>query len=264
MTTRKLAPAMPKTQDRTVTDGKYKFDEAKHVHTFEGKPLMGVTTILKVIGKGDALVQWSANETTKYIRSKVAYAIPGKDGGYWAVKPSDVEDAGKAWKSNRDKAGNFGSNVHSAIEQWIKNKTNSLEVLTNLNEMETKAVNNFFGWVKENNITFLECEKHVYSKKMWVGGILDLVFEKDGKIYVGDIKTSSGIYPEYFFQMAAYDLCINEMHDKYKDIDGYTIINLKKTGQIEVETNYGRDQNKEAFKAALTLHKILQTTKKTI
>lgn len=253
---------MPKTQDRTVTDGKYQFDEAKHAHTLDGKPLMGVTTILKVIGKGDALVQWSANMAVDFLE---ANWINYFDHEKMMPSASLLKEAKTAWRTNRDKAGGFGSNVHNAIEQYVKHlDSGDPFTMNNLDEKETVAVMNFIEWASTENIKFLECEKHVYSKEMWVGGILDLVFEKDSKIYVGDIKTSSGIYPEYFFQMAAYDICINEMHDKYKDIDGYTIINLKKTGQIEIETNYGREQNKEAFKAALTLHEILQTTKKTI
>lgn len=250
-----------KTQDRSVEVkmpfGDYVFSEDKHLHMLNGKSLTGVTTALKVIGKGDVLVQWSANQAIEYIKQN-AIEIDNDEGFFYGATSELLEEAKKAWRGSRDKAGGFGTNVHNAIELWIKK-----EPIPELDVMEQKAFNNFTTWAVENKIEFLESERHVASKEMWIGGILDLVFKKDDKIYIGDIKTSSGIYPEYFFQMGAYNLCLEEM-GLYPEIDGYTIINLKKNGQIEVETNYGKDQNKEAFKSALKLYRILEETKKTI
>jgi hypothetical protein len=260
MTTRKLATVMPKVQDRTIDLGGYKFDEKKHAHTLDGKPLYGVTTVLKVLGKGDALVQWSANMAVDYVITKAS-----KEKGdhlYYRIGELELNEARKAWCKTRDTAGGFGTNVHDAIEKYIKHSLPDNEIDA-LSKEEAKAVMNFIEWSMENNITFKESEKHVHSKEMWVGGILDLVFVKDGKTYIGDIKTSKGIYPEYFYQMGAYDLCLQEM-GLHKDIDGYAIINLKKTGEIQVEFNYGRERNQEAFKHCLALHKLLEETKKTI
>ena len=33
----------------------------KHAHTYDGKPMYGVTTVLGVVSKGDGLIQWSAH-----------------------------------------------------------------------------------------------------------------------------------------------------------------------------------------------------------
>lgn len=241
--------------ERTTTIGQYAFDEKKHVHTFDGKNLYGVTTVLKVIGKGDVLVQWSANQAVEFLQRECEWDV---DEGIFKVGINHLEEAKKAWTKVRDKAGDYGTNVHTAIESWIKK-----EPIPELNDEERKAFENFTTWAIEERIEFLECEKHVFSKDMWVGGILDLIYKKDGKIYLGDIKTSKGIYPEYFFQMGAYDECLQSM-GLYPEIEGYTIINLKKTGEINVESNYGRDQNRTAFKCALELFKILESTKKTI
>ncbi len=38
-------------------------------------------------------IEAGAIEMDKFIRANVAYAIPGPDGGYWAIKPSTIEEA---------------------------------------------------------------------------------------------------------------------------------------------------------------------------
>jgi hypothetical protein len=96
----------------------------------------------------------------------------------------------------------------------------------------------------------------VFSRKNWYAGTFDLLIQMNGKLYIADIKTSSGIYPEHMWQMAGYDIAINEMtNNEYKDIDGYVVVNLKKTGGMDWKKSYDRDGNKEAFLACLTIYR---------
>jgi len=115
----------------------------------------------------------------------------------------------------------------------------------------------FNNWATDNNVEFLESELHVYSEKLWIGGILDFVLKLDGKTYIGDLKTSTGIYPEHFFQMSAYDLCLEHMGIDHH-IDGYIVVNIPKEGRLKVKTTTDRSANKEAFLSALALHKALK------
>ena len=233
----------------------YTFDKEKHIHTLDGKPLIGVTTVLGVIAK-PFLIQWSANMTEQHIRENISYVIPGEDGGYWAIKPSVVEEAKTAHRKKKEKAGDWGTEVHKAIEQSIKKE----KITAELDEKGKEVFDKFLNWAVENKVEFLESEKHVYSKKLWIGGILDLVIKIDGKKYIGDIKTSSGIYNEAFFQMGAYNLCLEEMKE-HKDVEGYIVINLKKDGTIDFKVATDMSLNKKAFKSALELYKIINSLK---
>lgn len=235
----------------------YKFNKEEHIHTLDDIPLHGVTTVLSVIAK-PALIQWSANEAIKYIKENSSgfQSIDGQSTPFYSgIDDGLLDKARYAHRSKKDKAGDWGTTIHKAVEDWIKEgKEPSLE------ESQQKAFTNFKNWVEENKIEFLESEKHVWSKELWIGGITDMVIKMDGKKYVADIKTSSGIYDEMFFQMAAYALCLEEMGE-HKDIEGYLVVNLKKDGNIDFKRADNMAINKEAFLAALTLHKIKNSLK---
>ena len=222
---------------------KYNFDEKRHIHTFDGKPLMGVTTVLSVISK-PSLIQWSANMACEYVLDNL------KD-----IKDleSVVKEAKTAHRKKKEKAGDWGTEVHKAIEEWIKDKKEP-ELKQ---ENQPKVFNLFRNWALENKVKFLESEKHLFSEKLWVGGICDMVFEIDGKKYIGDVKTSSGIYNEAFFQMGAYHLMLEEMG--VDDIEGYIVINLKKDGTMDMKRADNMAINKQAFLSALELYKIINS-----
>jgi phospholipid-translocating ATPase len=80
------------------------------------------------------------------------------------------------------------------------------------------------------------------------------------KLYVGDVKTSSAIYPEFFIQASAYAKGLEEM-GLYKDFHGVVIVNVPKKGGLEVKENYDIDGNFNCFKACLTIIKQLDSIK---
>ena len=252
----------------TTTDGEYKFDEVKHFHYLNGEKLTGVTTVLGVIAK-PMLIPWAAGEVVKYIKENTErismkdLVSEKKDYGYF-VSEEMLELARKAHTAKKEKAGAWGEIVHKVIELWIKTG----EVVTEVTiKCETypvtpdhmKAVNHFTIWATQHNVKFIHSEQNVYSKEMWVGGIADLVIELDGKRLVGDIKTSSGIYNEHFFQAAAYDICLEEMG--LGSVEGYLIINLKKDGTMDMKIAENKEINREAFRSALSLYRIQQSLK---
>lgn len=228
----------------------YKFEEGRHIHTLDGKPLMGVTTVLSVISK-PALIQWSANMACDYIKDKW-----GTNGLTKEQLLEVIEEARLAHRKKKEKAGDWGTAVHLAIEEWIKFKKEEPE----LDEMGLKVFNQFRAWAEENSVKFLESEKHVWSKALWIGGICDLVIEMNGKKYLADIKTSSGIYQEAFYQMGAYALCLEDM-GQGENIEGYLVINLKKDGKMDTKLDDDTVINKDAFRFALGLYKIINLKK---
>lgn len=214
----------------------YSFDEKKHLHTFDGKPLTGVTTVLSVISKGDGLIQWSANEAVKWLKEN----------------PTDYDGAKFAWKTCRDSAGDKGTDLHAEVERVIKDAIQNNGGYVKKDD----KVKQFTDWAITNKIKFLESEKNVWSKELWIGGIVDFVFERDGEVYVGDLKTSKTIYATYFWQTSAYQYCLQEM-GLYPKIKGFCIVRLGKDGSFEVGENYAYDDNIEGFKSALTIYRKL-------
>jgi hypothetical protein len=238
---------------------KLTFEEKGHNYFLDGKPLTGVTTILGVALSKPQLIQWAANMACEYVQNKFSV----ETGHTRIISNADVEEVLKearyAHRSTKEKAGNFGSNVHKAIENWIKNPDYKSE----LNEAEAKAFNNFVGWAKENKVKFLESEKRLYSETNWYAGTMDLVVEIDGKKWIGDIKTSSNIYPEHFAQCAGYHLALNEMGE-YQDISGYIIVNVKKNGTVDEKRVISTEVCKEFFLACLTIYRSLEKIKSLI
>lgn len=240
----------------------FKFEEGKHRYTLDGKPLTGVTTILQVIAK-PALIQWSADMACGFIRDWAE-----KNTGASGDTPFDelilaLAEARLAHRKRKEAAGDIGTDAHKEIEYLvidaIKNNDGLTRLIPNNNDngQVRKMVDNFLTWATENKVKFLESEKRLYSKEHWYAGTVDLVFEMDGKRYIGDVKTSSAIYNEHFYQMAAYDICLQEMGQE--KVDGYIVINLKKDGTMDLKMAQNVEINKQAFLHALGLYRIINS-----
>ena len=235
---------------------RYEFDEKKHLHTLDGKPLTGCTTVLSVIAK-PALIQWAANTAIEYVKSHAV--VDGIE--TIIVKKEVLEEAKSAHRTMKEAAGDWGTAVHAWIERWVMSQIMGGEAVTEFGDsMKDTACKNFVEWALNNKVTFKETEKNVFSERMWLGGICDLVLEIDGKTWLADIKTGSGIYPEHFWQMAAYDMCLEEM-GLYKDIAGHIVLNLRKDGTFEEKRSVSNLDNKSAFEAALTIYRIQEKIK---
>src|SRR3990167_10591638 len=180
------------------------FDEAKHYYYLDGKRMTGVTTILGTINK-PIFVGWAARMACDYIRKNVAYAIPAEDGGYWAIKPSTVEEAQKAHAQKRDSAADDGTALHSLVEGYIKDciaQGGDARAASKEDNEDEETLGKFIDWAQDNKLRFLASEQKFYSRSMLVAGTADFMFEKDGKRYVGDIKCKNKIWSrEPMFQI---------------------------------------------------------------
>lgn len=221
------------------------FDEEKHAYKWGGKLVPGVTTILQCIGK-PALVPWAA----------------GCASDHWLaeIKAGNIDFAAihKAAKSSHRKkaevAANIGHNVHAYAECFFKTK--ALPLL--LSDQAKRGVEAFHGWLDSHNVKIKVSERRVFSKQFYYAGTCDFVAEIDGVIGVGDIKTSSGIYPEMRFQTAAYQQALEE--EKGIKFPVRWIVRFdKKTGQFEAKSFYDFDLDFKGFSSALELHRTLQT-----
>jgi len=265
---------MSKETNRTIEIGQYSFTETGHKHLLDGKPLTGVTTVLGVLKK-PALLPWASKMAVEYVKEQLDHSYrvirpiesDGKNIFHWyeleeTVLDSILDQAKTAYAKKRDKAGDSGTLVHAIIENIVKEAIRSSEGILDPKLTHTEPqVQNFLTWAKGKR--FIASEIHVFSEGMFIGGICDVVYEEESKLYLGDFKTGSGIYPEMFWQMGAYHLCMKEM-GLYEGVDGYTVVNLKKDGKMNVETVYGLDMCQEGFKHCLGIYRLLNATKQLI
>jgi len=218
----------------------YQFDSAQHIHLLNGIPLHGVTTILQVISKPQ-LIPWAVKMCADTILEVVNSDVDLNEVDWDTL----VKEAKGAHKTKKESAADFGVAAHSFLENYIKKGE------------KHDLIKPFIDWAESNKVEFLECEKNVYSKNLWVGGICDFVFRMDGKLYVGDLKTSSDIYEEHFLQCGAYATCLAEM-GLYWNFKGLFVFNLKKDGTHKFEIRKRVGRYKKAFRAAVVLHKHLR------
>ena len=225
----------------------YHFDKARHIHKFGDKNLYGVTSVLQTISKPQ-LIPWAAGMATEYVKGR------WKVGKAYSKEERDeiLEQAKNAHTRKKEKSGDIGTTAHAAVEVFTKTGQEYTGEDPQISEMSSV----FIQWAKDNNAIFIESEMNVWSERLWIGGILDFIVEIDGKKYIGDLKTSSGIYIEHFLQAAAYDLCLEEMGRD--DIHGYVIVNIDKSGGMKTMFRTDRDELKAAFEHCLGLHKSLK------
>ena len=223
--------------------GLYEFDEVKHIHSLDGKALTGVTTPIGAVLAKPALIQWAANQVCESIKANAL-----NDGGVYQVSEQLLEDSRTAHCKKKETGADIGTKVHNWCEKFSKG-------LNPDDDPEIKHItDNYKQWYTQHNIELIASEKNLVSVEWWVGGICDLIIRKEGKVYLADIKTSSGIYNEAFFQTAAYEKMAREMgllKELGVEIDGHMIINLKKDGKFDetkdIRVSYGYERNVKAF-----------------
>lgn len=227
------------------------FQEDKHLYTIGGFQVDGTTTALGIINK-PALMYWAVNMALEYIGNNLK---PGQALDEVQLK-NLLADAKVAHKKKSTDAANIGTMIHEWIEQWITGKNPK----TPINIMMKLATDKFLEWVKENKVEFVDSERIVYSRKWGYAGTLDFIATINGKFVLGDFKTSTGIYDEYWLQVAAYEQAYREEFPD-KQIDGAVIVRCGKDGSLEIKESDAYKDNVMAFNAALVLYRRLKKMK---
>lgn len=230
----------------------FTFDEKAHAYFLDGKPLIGCTTVLNVLAK-PALIQWSANMAVKYVIEKgVPYYGENDDlVDNYIVTGEMLDEAKTAHRRKKEGAADVGTHVHLWLEQYIT----GLKPAIPEDPQEKKMIEAFLKWEEEVKPKWLASEKRVYALSTHTAGTLDFIAEINGKVYLGDFKTSSGIYNEMFWQTSAYQYMLQEM-EPTRRIDGHIIVNIQKTGKIETRESFDYHTNIKAFLACLTMYKV--------
>ncbi len=204
------------------------------VHTVyrlaDGTKVPGVTTVLGVINKPQ-LVKWANNL------------------GLQGIDSSSYVDA----------TARIGTLAHEMIQEYLGGPEWDRSAFTR-EEIDTaeNAVLSFYEWERQtgHKMETVAIEMPVVSETFGYGGTVDWLGYIDGKLWLVDIKTSKGLFPEHEYQVSAYDRALFEL--------GYEVagVRLLRVGRSEDEgfddhvlSNVQLNAGWKVFTSALDLYK---------
>lgn len=233
---------------------KLTFDPKRHRYELDGEWQPGVTTIIGTVLAKPQLIQWAANEAVDFIEAKGYLRSLSDEDNEFVVDPDILTQARTAHISRRDKAADKGTGVHSLAEDYVRMCMLENEGHPLPKDSNEAPIAPFITWARDNNSRFLDCEVMVYSATHKYAGRFDLLFEQDGKRYLGDIKTGKGVYPDYFIQLGAYQIAHTELGGQ---VDGCTILHLN-SKSLHAYTSDNSDRDRKAFLNCLELYRLLK------
>lgn len=207
----------------------------------DGKPMLSVTEVLKVIDK-PALRYWYGQE--------VYYAM--------LQDPSMREQEALAapYKTSKGAAAR-GTTVHSIVEAYKQTGAK----LDGIAEEFQGFATAFYKFMEEVKPEIIEQEKSVFDHENRVAGTLDMYAKVGDQFYVLDVKTGKGIYPESEIQLSAY---AHMLRAEGKPVDAIGVI-LLEIGEDKLPTgNYQfatRTENHSVFLNAKALYEWINREK---
>lgn len=170
---------------------KFKFDEASHTYTLDGKTVYGVTSFLN-----------------RFVKPF--------DSDYWSKKKAEEGGITQAeilaqWDAKRDRSCDLGHAVHNWIEDFYEKGKTELTKDAEANERVEK-----FKLIYESRLKQLESigsEIRVFSKKYGIAGTIDKLYIWEGSVIIGDWKTNKAIKTDK-------DFCFGKLlypFEKYKE-----------------------------------------------
>jgi len=127
-----------------------------------------------------------------------------------------------------DEKARAGSLAHEMILAYFKGEEADTSAYNQIEiELAENAFLSFLEWEKGKKLEVIAAEKQLVSEEYKYGGTFDLLARIDGKTTLVDFKTGSGIYPEYWLQVAGYGQLIRE--NELSEPAFYIIINIPRT-----------------------------------
>lgn len=252
---------------------KYKDEKGEHLHLWNGQPLIGTSTVTNRISKG-GLTWWASGlacEQYGWLNPKKATEgerLQKAQSFAEIVQPFTAGDwlklgdkAYKAHMTSLNKSKDKGTDLHAELERFVKDHMGGSV------GSYAPQIQPFIDWTEKNVKRFLLSEKHVFSERMWTGGIVDCVAElNDGQYVILDFKSAKEAYPSMFLQVAGYatQLAENGFYDKDGNKLGeipekITAIGIVPFGANKVEPvfNVNVEECRKVFENVLELHKFL-------
>ena len=167
----------------------------------DGTPLPGVTTVLRVLDKSTFLVPWAVRLTRE------------------GVDPLKY----------RDEKAMVGTLAHAMCLTNLKGESpDTYDFSSREIDLAENAYLKFCEWQKSHTIKPTFVEEPLISEVYRFGGTPDFYGDIDGTMTLLDLKTGN-IYPEHWFQLAAYNILLEELGHR---VDQRILLNI---GRDETE-----------------------------
>lgn len=180
-----------------VTDEKYGLKDER---------VKGVTTYLGIKDKSMALVPWAVELAGMHLLDLLE---AGEQ-----ITPEHVAKSMALHTEKKEEAADIGTRTHEWCEYFIKHKIGlpGYEKEPEIPEDPAMVlgVDSFLEFITQHDVEFISSERVVYSRKHQYIGTMDFEAIIDGKLAVGDFKTSNGLYNSVLQQMAAYQQAAEE------------------------------------------------------
>jgi hypothetical protein len=209
-----------------------------------------VTTVCGVVNK-PMLVQWAANQAVNLMQGAIG---PGVE--YDEFYLTGVYSAARnAHNAIRDDAAALGTLVHNILD--LRGPDQVLP--TGGDPRVASGVGAGNAWLHEHNVETIHAELPIYSRQHHYSGRLDRICRVDGRLALVDWKTSNGIWPEYFMQIAAYRHAYEEQTGE--KIERCHLVHLgKESGEFKAIT-VGRTKSAKDFATFLACRHIYESLK---
>lgn len=214
----------------------YYFDSVKHIHLLDGAPLIGTSSMASVLNK--PLTWWASglacakfgwinkkdeNQKFRPIEERLDPASKMKAK---ISKMSDEEyldlcdDAYKAHSVKLSSSAEAGTDMHAVMEEYVKYCIEKNEgkpfagyksSFVNVSDSNKEKLQILVDWSIKSVKRFIASEINCYSRVLWLGGIVDCVYEDiEGKYVILDFKSSKEVYLSQFWQAVGYAIQLEE------------------------------------------------------
>lgn len=268
-----------------MTQNRYKFIDAdgKHLHTLDGRPLIGTSSVASVLAK--PLTWWASGLAVKEFGCPDAKVLTKLRKGKASVaeihelheRASTVQSEisamsgeeyvallDRAYRAHDQRLGTAaaeGTDLHKELELLVTAAMRG-DVYA-----ASERLQPFIAFIRNEVQDWLWCETHMYSEKWWTGGISDLgVRTKEGKVLVIDFKSAKADYLSAYWQAGGYSLQLkenggfdrdgNQLFPPVPKIDGIGILAFG-AKEPKVQVRYDVAECEQNFLHELALYRAL-------
>lgn len=199
-----------------------------------GKRVPSVTTIISRFKESGGLVHWA-----------------------WQLGRDGLD-----YRTEREKAADAGTAAHAMVEADIRGDFfDPTPYADDVLEPARMAFGAYKEWCDQTRLKPVATEVPLVSERHQFGGCLDAMLV-NGKLALGDWKTSNAVYADYLIQLAAYAMLWEEAHPDQPIEGGFHLLRFSKGGDFSHHFYPKLDEAKRAFLLMRELYDISAALKK--
>ncbi|MEE9366743.1 MAG: hypothetical protein V3W44_08660 [Dehalococcoidales bacterium] len=201
----------------------------------DGTKVPGVTTVIGRFKESGGLIWW-ANRLAFDPLGQAHALLEGvqkrKPNREAIDKFLEVPLSAYDHNNARDRAADAGTLAHAMVEAHLTGGDPDAETKGKPADVVSNAQTAFLAfleWADSTKLKVVETELSLVSEKHRYGGTLDArVLTVNGRLTIGDWKTSNGLYPDMLIQVAAYKSLFEETHPRQPVKGGLDIFRFSK------------------------------------